>query len=265
MRRTMLKEKENQTAFVLASTSPRRKELLSYLGLKHTYHYAIDTDETISQGWSPQEAVMRLGLNKGLAVLSALASMPDKLSDEVQSLSIIAADTIVVRDEHILGKPKSKADAYDMLSSLQGRTHEVYTGLSLLSYSIKKLSSSGDSYLSFAEQLKEAMQQKIGQQESYNDFGAIGQYLTYSGALNSASYAQLGYTKSKVTFRPLTEQDIWTYIETGDPLDKAGAYGIQNIGAVNIESIQGDFYSVMGLPLSLLHSFIKESSTHLSN
>ena len=121
------------TAYVLASASPRRKELLSYLQFKHVYQFAIETDETMASNWTSDEAVMRLSVNKALAVFTQLANMPDHLPNEITKLSIIAADTIVVRDEQKLGKPKDEQEAFLMLKSLQGRSHEVFTGLTLLS------------------------------------------------------------------------------------------------------------------------------------
>ena len=242
-------------AFVLASASPRRKELLAYLNLPQTYQFAIDTDETIDNSWTPEDAVIRLSLNKGLAVLSQLHNMPQQFEADTEAVSIISADTIVVIDNQILGKPKHKEEAYHMLKLLQGRAHKVYTGLTLMTLydkvdrlaSLDKVNLVNTIKLDFAESVHDA--------SAFTVFGKIGRAIAFN---DEGYHVNCGYTENVVTFRPLTDAQIWAYIETGDPLDKAGSYGIQGVGAVNIESINGDFYSVMGLPLSLLNQFIVE-------
>lgn len=250
--------REINTAYVLASASPRRKELLSYLQLEHVYQYAIETDETIAKAWTSDEAVMRLSVNKAFAVFNQLKSMPEQLSDDkITKLSIIAADTIVVRDEQTLGKPKDEQDAFDMLKSLQGRSHEVYTGLTLLTTTHKDvIAKDGLDERQVVQMISDI--QASFHTNDYEQFGRIGKYKRLLLQGNTNSIVLIGYTRSLVTFRPLTDEQIWSYIKTGDPLDKAGSYGIQGIGAVNIESIDGDFYSVMGLPLGMLNLFITE-------
>lgn len=243
-------------AYVLASASPRRKELLAYLNLPQTFQYAVDTDETIDSTWTPDKAVIRLSLNKALAVLEQFPLIGHNWSNDTKTVSIISADTIVVRDQHILGKPKDEADAFNMLKSLQGRSHEVFTGLTLLSSSqppvIKKL----EDTKVIAQQLRTHTLDLLTNDTRPISFGQIGQFFDLSPHPKDELQLYTGYIKSKVTFRPLSDAQIKAYVETRDPLDKAGSYGIQGIGAVNIESIDGDFYSVMGLPLSLLHHLI---------
>lgn len=169
---------------ILASGSPRRREILSMLGYSFTVKIA-DTDETIPAGTAPGEAVQLLAKRKA-------AMAKEDSGDHI----IIGADTIVVLGGQILGKPKDKADAISMLERLSGKTHEVYTGVSI------------------------------------------------KGGGKDTAFSCV----SKVTFYELTHEEILRYVETGEPMDKAGAYGIQGKGLVNIKNINGDFYSVMGLP-----------------
>lgn len=183
-------------ALILASKSPRRKELLSFI----TEDFAIkvsDADETLRPGMSPEEAVEYLSEIKGTAV-----------ARENNRDTVISSDTIVVLDNMILGKPHSREEAYSMLTALSGRTHEVYTGVCIIA---------PDKKISFA-------------------------------------------CRTEVTFYPLTDEEIEKYIETGEPFDKAGAYGIQGKGALLIEGIKGDYYNVMGLPVARLQRALKENN-----
>lgn len=173
---------------ILASQSPRRKELLTRMGLTFTVLPA-EIEEVIEPGLTPQEAVMSLSRQKGSAVA---LSHPDAL--------VIAADTIVVFDGRILGKPHSVAQAKEMLTALSGKTHHVCTGFTLWR----------------------------GQQ------------------------VETGCEESEVWFRELSEEEIDRYIATGEPMDKAGAYGIQGYGAMLVRGIHGDYFNVMGLPVCRL-------------
>ena len=178
---------------VLASQSPRRKELLTQMGLTFTVHPA-DIQEVIPPGLTPQEAVMALSRQKAAAVA---ADHPDDL--------VIAADTIVVFDGRLLGKPHSREEAREMLTALSGKAHHVCTGFTL---------------------------QRAGQTES-------------------------GCEESEVWFRELTSWEIDAYIATGEPMDKAGAYGIQGYGALLVRGIHGDYFNVMGLPVCRLGMALK--------
>lgn len=183
-------------ALILASQSPRRRELLHNI----TDDFSVkvsDADETLSPDMSPEEAVVYLATVKGKAVFS-----------ENKSDTVISADTVVVLDGKILGKPHSKAEAYEMLSSLSGRSHFVYTGVCVLF---------GDKSVVF-------------------------------------------YEKTDVTFRSLSPDEINSYIESGEPFDKAGGYGIQGKGSIMITSINGDYYNVMGLPVAKLYEVLKNNS-----
>ena len=174
--------------FILASQSPRRRELLSMLGLTFEIITA-DIDETMDPALSVEDAVAAVCKKKAQAVG---ASHPDRL--------IVAADTIVVVDGRVLGKPHSEDEAREMLRSLSGRSHTVMTAFCL---------SRGDRFETHVEH-------------------------------------------THLRFRELSDAEINAYVATGSPMDKAGAYGIQDQAAIFVEALDGDYYNVMGLPLCSL-------------
>ena len=175
---------------VLASQSPRRRELLSLIGIAHSVHPA-DIDETVGQGEIPTAHAERLAWEKAATVA---AREPDAVT--------IGSDTIVVVDGDILGKPLDEADAARMLRRLSGRTHTVHTAVAV----------------------------------------------SYEGRVAS------GVESVQVAFRELTDEQIAAYVATGEPMDKAGAYGIQGYGATIVRRVDGDYFAVMGMPLGLLVS-----------
>ena len=180
---------------ILASASPRRRELLERMGLRFTVRTA-DHDETMDLSADPEAEVRRVSLLKARAV-EQLCAKEDL---------IIAADTIVVCQGRILGKPADEAEAYEMLRLLSGREHRVITGLCVL---------------------------KDG----------------------------ISYCHSEVThlsFVELTDQQIRAYIATGEPMDKAGAYGIQGKASIFVPGIRGDYYNVMGLPVCALAQILEK-------
>ena len=189
---------------VLASSSPRRQELIAKLGLPVIVRPS-DADETTPAGWSPATIVEELSVRKAKAV--AEAADPSELKGSAPLTIVVGSDTIVALDGEAMGKPKDKADAEAMLARLQGRSHEVYTGVTLLEI--------------------------------------------------NAGRAVTRHNVTKVRMRPLTAEQIRRYVETGEPMDKAGAYGIQGGGALLVEGIDGDFYSVMGLPVSLVAEMLE--------
>ena len=181
----------------LASKSPRRKKLLNQLNIKFEV-INIHIDETGKNGESPSGMVKRLSKEK-----------MEKALEKVKDGIIITADTIVVIDKEILGKPKDKKDAEKILKKLSGRTHTVYTGFSVFN---------------------------SGNNKFITDF-----------------------EKTNVTFRKLESKEMKNYIDSGTPMDKAGAYGIQDdFGAVFIKKINGDYYNVVGLPLCKLYESLKK-------
>lgn len=181
------------TNIVLASSSPRRKELLSQVLIPYTVH-AADADETILEGTAPSDAVEQLALRKAEAVFMLY---PDA--------AVIGADTVVVHNEHILGKPADEAEAYAMIAGLSGTVHSVYTGVAIITQN---------------EQI-------------------------------------IFHEKTDVEFWELSEEEIAGYIQTGEPFDKAGGYGIQSAGALFVKAIKGDYFTVVGLPLSSLYRHLK--------
>lgn len=185
--------------YILASASPRRRELLARTGITFEV-IPSDVDEKITKK-IPSDIVMELAHQKALNVYENHGS---------SDCTVIGSDTIVVYQDEILGKPADKQEAYDMLSMLADRTHQVYTGVSLIV-------------------------NKNGHQ-TCNTF----------------------YEKTDVTFYPITPEDLHTYVESGDPLDKAGAYGIQSDFAIHIKEIKGDYNNVVGLPIGRLYQELKK-------
>ena len=183
---------------ILASASPRRKELLSLFGVPFSIR-AADIDEAMDPGKAPFDEVARVSRLKALATVR---------SDEDV---VIAADTIVVCAGHVLGKPKDAADACRMLRFLSGRDHQVMTGVTVLR---------GSEAVTFTE-------------------------------------------VTDLHFRELSEKEIARYVATGEPMDKAGSYGIQGGAALFCTGMNGDYYNVMGLPVCALGEVLKRTAPQL--
>ena len=178
---------------ILASQSPRRKELLGLFHIPFTVRVA-DIDEAMDPALPPAEEVARVSRAKAMAV--------SRNEDDV----VIAADTIVVLDHQVLGKPRDAADAVGMLTALSGRDHQVMTGVTVLK---------GEKALTHTE-------------------------------------------VTDIHFRPLSQKEILDYVATGEPMDKAGSYGIQGGAALFAEKLQGDYYNVMGLPVCRLWQMLQQ-------
>ena len=183
------------TDFILASGSPRRKELLELMGLEFKVIVSQADEDSVSKDLKPELYVQEL------ALLKASATAKEVLHNK--NAVIISADTIVTLDGQILGKPKDEDDAFNMLSKLSGREHEVYTGI-------------------------------------------------------SDGKAVCGKVRTKVKFKDLSDDKIRGYINSGEPMDKAGAYGIQGLGSLLIEKIDGDYFNVVGLPISALADTLED-------
>ena len=183
---------------ILASQSPRRRELLGLFHIPFTIQVA-DIDEAMDPQKSPCDEVARVSLRKALAV----SRDPGDL--------VIAADTIVVCMDRVLGKPRDAADAKEMLRLLSGRDHQVMTGLTVLR---------GDTAVTHTE-------------------------------------------VTDLHFRELTDSEIDAYIQSGEPMDKAGSYGIQGGAALFCEKMVGDYYNVVGLPVCKLGQILKEVAPEL--
>lgn len=182
---------------ILASASPRRKEILENVNVKFTV-VASNIDEVILDNEPPKELVMRLAFEKCMDV-----------ARKNEDALVIGADTIVVMDDQILGKPKNEEDACNMIELLSNKKHQVITGISLINLSLDK---------------------KV-----------------------------IDYVVSEVTFKDLSKETIRDYINTKESLDKAGAYGIQGYGSLLVESISGDYFNIVGLPISRISDLLKEN------
>ena len=187
---------------ILASASPRRRELLTQIGLE--FQVVVSNVEEKVTATAPAAVVEELSAQKAEGVLQMLREQ----AQEEQDSLVIGSDTIVAVDGQILGKPKDAEDAKRMLRMLQGRAHEVYTGVTVL---------------------------RVGTEER-----------------------RTFHEETKVIFFSMTEEDIETYVATNDPLDKAGAYGIQGFCARYIQGIEGDYNNVVGLPVGRLYQEIKD-------
>ena len=181
----------------LASKSPRRRKLLKQLGINFK-SFSVNSIEEISDGEHPVECVKRLAMEK-----------MDIAKEKVNNSIIITADTIVVLEDKVIGKPTSKTDAVKILSCLSGKVHTVYTGFCVFNQKTKKM--------------------------------------------------LLDYERTEVEFRKLTKDEILDYVDGGSPMDKAGAYGIQDdFGAVFVKRINGCYYNVVGLPLTKLYNALRK-------
>jgi septum formation protein len=194
---------------ILASQSPRRRELLAQIGVPFTVEVS-DTDENVS-GTEPAVIVQELARRKALAVASHHTG---------EAAHVIGADTIVVYEGEVLGKPKDPDDARRMLRELSGNVHQVYTGVCVIEVPCDKGGSCDDSDGTLSE-----------------DRG-----------FRETAFAE----RTDVFVAPLTDAEIDAYIATGEPFDKAGSYGIQGIFARHIEKIHGDYTNVVGLPVGRL-------------
>lgn len=186
---------------ILASASPRRRELLAQIGMDFKVIIS-EADENISEP-APEQLVMKLSDIKAMAVY-------EEHGIEDEATIILGADTVVAFDGKVLGKPKDTQQAKEMLSMLSDNTHQVFTGVTIL---YKK-----------------------------------------QGGLKSETF----YDKTTVYTYPISDKEIDEYIMTGEPMDKAGSYGIQGIGAKFIKKIDGDYNNVVGLPVSKIYQKIKE-------
>ncbi|PWV91954.1 septum formation protein [Paenibacillus cellulosilyticus] len=199
------KEAQSNTLcqLVLASSSPRRQELVASLDLSLPVRIlSTDADESIEPAWTPAEVVERLAHRKAEAAVERLrAEHTDKPS------LVVGADTIVVLDGEVLGKPVDREDAIATLQRLQGRNHEVYTGVACI----------------------------------HSEDGT----------------ALVKHRRTHVWMKPLSKERIERYVATGEPMDKAGSYGIQGLGAANVDRIEGCYFNVVGLPLSLLSDMLE--------
>ena len=188
---------------ILASASPRRRELLARIGL--SFEVLPARGEENPRSAIPEEMVQELSAGKALEIYGSLEEQGK------EEAVVIGADTLVAFGNRVMGKPQDEKDAFDMLFLLQGKTHQVYTGVTLL----------------------------------------------YTPKGETACKKLTFLEKTDVTMYPMTEQEILEYIATGEPMDKAGAYGIQGRCATYVRGICGDYNNVVGLPVSRLYQELK--------
>ena len=188
---------------ILASASPRRRELMAMAG--YEFEIKVSHKEEKYASTEPSEIVKELALLKAEDVVEQEIML---LNGE--ELVVIGADTVVAHAGKILGKPKSKEEAFHMIKGFQGDKHQVYTGIAVLKYD-----------------------------EEGN-----------KSIVNEA-------VKTEVYVNPMTDEEIWKYIENDNVMDKAGSYGIQSGFAIHIEKIEGDYFNVVGLPISYIYRVLK--------
>ena len=191
---------------ILASASPRRKELLAKAEISFTVIPAAGEEKRTSE--DPGEAVQQLARDKAEWVAQSMVECEE-------GTLVIGSDTIVVFENRILGKPKDRRDAAETLEKLQGNTHQVYTGVSVL-------------------------ERKAGKWVEHTFFES-----------------------TDVTFYPVSREEIQDYIATGEPMDKAGSYGIQGLFGIYVKGICGDYNNVVGLPVARLFHEMKKSGINL--
>lgn len=187
---------------ILASASPRRRELLTQAG--YEFEIQVSHKEETYTSETPDEIVKELALLKAKDIAE---------HNDAKNMIVIGADTVVAHKGAILGKPKSKDDAYEMIKGFQGDKHQVYTGVAILDYDV-------------------------------------------DGNETIVNHA----VKTDVYVNSMTDEEIWNYIQSDNVMDKAGSYGIQSGFAVHIEKIEGDYFNVVGLPVSYIYQMLKKLS-----
>ncbi len=208
----------NLPKLILASASPRRAEILTAVGWEFEKH-AAEVDETVLPNEKPADYVQRLAVEKAAAV-----------AEKYKNALVLGADTIVVIENQIVGKPKDLADARKMLRILSGNWHEVLTGVAIVSSQLSVVSSQKESDAAMSEP------------------SAVADGLNLKFVV--------GIQRTRVKFAELSDAEIEFLIERGEPLDKAGAYAVQAQAALFIEQIKGDYWNVVGLPVSLVYELI---------
>lgn len=196
---------------ILASASPRRKELLEQIGLE--FEICPAKGEEVITHTRPEEVVMELSKQKAEEVASLVSAYGEEHKDITtpSDILVIGADTVVAYDGQILGKPQDEADAKRMLAMLSGNTHSVFTGVTLV---------------------------------LIDKSGRAGELVFYE--------------KTDVKMHPISEEEIERYVASGEPMDKAGSYGIQGKCAIYIEKIDGDYNNVVGLPIARIYQELKK-------
>ncbi len=204
---------DDKTKIVLASSSPRRIELLNNLGLRfHTF--PSNVDEVFEPDKKPHDTVIELARLKATSIMENIDQLLSKEDiEEAKTILVLGADTTVVLDNRLMGKPENVEVAKEMLQQLSERRHAVFTGVVIM--------------------IKDTETNQISQVSSFE--------------------------MSHVFFRKLTESEISAYVNTGEPMDKAGAYALQGIGSAFVQKIEGCFTNVIGLPIPLVVSMLRRA------
>lgn len=203
--------------FVLASQSPRRREILGKLGVDFEV-IVSDVEENTSET-EPEEIVKALSKLKAEAVF-------ERIKEDYDKLVVIGSDTVVAYHGEIMGKPKDREDAFRMIRSFAGDTHYVFSGVTVI---VKERD------LCCADDIKKAGKDSI-------------KCITFG-------------VGTAVDVEEMSDEEIYAYIDTGEPYDKAGAYAVQGLFAPYVNGIRGDYYNIVGLPLNKLYKVLKEEKT----
>lgn len=199
------------TKIVLASMSPRRKEIMRNMGLEFITVPA-DIDETLPEDMPADTGVLQLAVEKARTTLDIVKNN-GSIDDSIKKLVIVGADTTVVLDGRMVGKPDDRAHAIEILQSLSGQPHDVFTGICVLTCNLE-----------------------TNEIEEFSDLA-----------------------KSRVHFRKLSQNEIESYVDSKEPMDKAGAYALQGIGSALVEKIDGCFTNVIGLSAPLAVSLLRKA------
>ena len=245
------------TKYILASASPRRVEILGKLGFEFTTEVS-EAEEKLKNDFNklpPKEKVEELSFIKAADVAESL--ILTKETEEGDAYIVIGADTVVSVDGQILEKPRDKADAGRMIELIQGRSHEVYTGVTLIYIPKEVLENrgvkEGNKYLELFKILENQMKEADNSEETA-EIGNIIKAMLSENKLIVRTFSE----KTEVSVYPMNEAEVEGYISTLEPYDKAGGYAIQGRFSAYIEKINGDYSTVVGLPAGRLYHEIKE-------
>ena len=245
------------TKYILASASPRRVEILGKLGFEFTTEVS-EAEEKLKNDFNklhPKKKVEELSFIKAADVAESL--ILTKETEEGDAYIVIGADTVVSVDGEILEKPRDKADAKRMIELIQGRSHEVYTGVTLIYIPKEVLENrgvkEGNKYLELFKILENQMKEADNNEETA-EIGNIIKAMLSENKLIVRTFSE----KTEVSVYPMNEAEVEGYISTLEPYDKAGGYAIQGRFQAYIEKINGDYSTVVGLPAGRLYHEIKE-------
>ena len=245
------------TKYILASASPRRVEILSHLGFEFSVEPS-EAEDKLKKDFNklpPKEKVEELSFIKAADVAESL--ILTKETEGGDAYIVIGSDTVVAVDNEILEKPRDREDAKRMIELIQGRSHDVYTGVTLIYIPKEVLENrgvkEGNKYLELFKILENQMNEEDNKEEA-TELGNVIRGLLRENKLIVRTFSE----KTEVSVYPMNEAEVEGYISTLEPYDKAGAYAIQGRFSAYIEKINGDYSTVVGLPAGRLYHEIKE-------